>query len=199
MLLAGRFLSNWPYLPSREVGVAELPKKRGVRAKTDPGKGTVFVIPLPDGGGTVGQVVEVYKGTTLYVTVLAIRWGAGERMPEVMSALGQADSVLYGNTFDAKIMNGDWPVLGVGLVDHSKHPLPNYRVDMGGHTLVETFDASRRRPLQDWEFEKVPLRRTLSPMRFQDITAAVWGLEPWDSAYNDMRPTHVRIASSVVV
>ena len=70
------------------------------------------------------------------------RWSANEA-PEA-EIVRRMRPLLVINSFDAKISNGDWPIIGHIDID-AGYQLPTYKVKMGNEMYVENFAGDRRR------------------------------------------------------
>jgi hypothetical protein len=153
------------------------------------GVGDVFVIPIDDNRVGVGQAVAMYGEDSYYLAIFE---------PTIDRDLGELDSAIDGPilflalTFDAKVWAGDWPVVGTRPV-RPDMPLPAYKQMVGVPDRFDVVDYSgqRRRPARGTEAVWLSNRFSVAPIRLERALRAVHGVEPWDDAYAELRPSQI--------
>ncbi len=157
--------------------------------------GDVFQIPIDDARVGYGQVIAQPLKGVLYICAFRMTTMRDEQ-PYLDAILG-SEVLLAGNTFDAKIWHGHWPV--VGNVEPKAIALPNYKEGAPGQALVESFDQKRRRRATAEEERLLPYRSYSAPMVIQDALKAALGIGEWLPNYEDLKYERVRQAASVLV
>src|SRR6266571_3133146 len=115
--------------------------RRGIKPRI----GDVFEIPIDESRVAYGQIVaERMKSHLMVVFRTACERGANPDLATIVND----DIVFMAESFDAKIWNGDWPILGNVKPDLSRITLPLYKVsvDRADNLHVESYDGLRRRP-----------------------------------------------------
>jgi Immunity protein 26 len=170
---------------------------RGRRKK--PTVGDVFQIPINEGLVGHGQVIA--QKLKSYLIVVFRTAYPHEGSPDVKGIVGD-DIAFVGESLDALIWSGDWPIIGNATPDHSRVPLPTYKVTIGSidNWYVESYDGKRRRPAKPWELDSLQLQRVVAPVRLQKALQALHGVVPWDETYGLLKyDDYVRRASEVSV
>jgi transposase len=82
--------------------------------------------------------------------------------PPIPADAVSGETILVGLTFDAKISNGDWPMLGDAPIREDV-PLPAYKVAIGHPEKIEieAYSGSRSRPATASELGTAPLSQRL--------------------------------------
>ena len=117
---------------------------------------------------------------------MVVLFGPGAA-PESSEALMAGGIELAGIVFDAKLVNGDWPIVGRMVPVAVAKPwfVVGHR-DLGDLRLTD-FERSTTRLVSESEASK-HLNRTLSyPMVLEDAAAAARGQAPWRQEYNRFR------------
>ena len=104
--------------------------------------GDIFQIPIDDARVGYGQVVVQPEKNVLFVCVFSATTRSGEQ-PE-LDAVVRSEILLAGNTFDAKIWHGHWPVVGNVPPNMRAIALPNYKEGQPGQAFGESLDLKRR-------------------------------------------------------
>jgi hypothetical protein len=138
-------------------------------------QGTTMLIPLGNGSAVGAQVIARYHRDGYFVAVFAGEFSLAE--PPIPADAVSGETILVGLTFDAKISNGDWPMLGDAPVREDV-PLPAYKVAIGHPEKIEIEDYSgtRSRPATTSELGTVPHRMLVSPMLLELGAKAHYGL-----------------------
>ena len=146
-------------------------------AKVKAKVGDVFQIPIDDARAGYGQVILQPEKNVLFILVFAATTPANAT-PDLHEIIG-SDILLAGNTFDAKIWHGDWPVVGNITSNVADIALPVYKSGMGDSAIVESLDRSRRRPATKEEEQSLPFRTYTSAMAFEMALKAIAGIGEW--------------------
>ena len=157
-----------------------------------PKVGDVFLIPLDDKSAAGGHVVAIREKEELYLAIMGNRLRREEVDPEVAIT---GEPVLLTLSFDAKLSNGDWLIIGnlTDVVD--RYPHPAFKIKHAGTMSIESRDKSIIRPATDEELAILQNRSVASPMIVEDVIRAYFGLGPWNESYNKRR-TEYAVASS---
>src|ERR1700730_9683650 len=138
------------------------PLKRGRTHKKvgRPRVGDVFEIPAGPGLHVYGQVLARDLRTYLVVAFRTVETDLEQ------TELTLDDVGLAGIVFDAKLINGDWPIIANRPVPQYSEPLfVSGHEDFDGVELV-SFDGRMRREAQNVEAAAHRTRHLSSPMRF---------------------------------
>lgn len=169
------------------------PKSPRVRAT----EGDVFQLSIDVDRVGYGQVVGS-RPSTLLVAIFR------ESLPRTSvcdcAQIVTGDVAFLAETFDAKIWNGDWPIVGHVVPDHVRIPFPWYKVTIDRATdwYVESYDTSQRRPAMPWEVDSLLLRNIVSPIRLEKALQALHGIGQWDPSYRLMEFDVMRRSSEDV-
>jgi hypothetical protein len=148
-------------------------------ARIKPRVGDIFLIPVDESISVYGQILTASNRTHLVVVYKATSL-EGISSEEVIAR----EIDLAGMVFDAKFINGDWPIVG---------NLPPIQVAepwfVEGHEGMEdlsltNLDMSERRRVNPREAEAHPARHLSYPMRLQKAVAGLRGLSPWQEGYH---------------
>jgi hypothetical protein len=162
--------------------------------------GHVFQIPIDSERVGYGQVVlrpEQNVKSVLFVCVYAQTTRPDESPNAQQIVL--SDILLAGLTFDAKLNNGDWPIVGSVTENLPSIALPNYNYRMSEKAVVETLDRRRRRWATPEEEQSLPFRTYASPMVFELALKAIGGVGQWRDDFNDLKYETLRKSASIVV
>lgn len=148
-----------------------------------PKRGDIVAIPIEENKFAIAQVVDFYRREAclivvferLYSDTMGINLESAIREPVELVAL----------TFDAKIYNGDWPLLG------SEEPspelaLPAYRIGEDP-VYVEDHTGQRVREASETDPE-LPFRTFVAPIVLEQAIRAKNGREAWDARYDALLP-----------
>jgi hypothetical protein len=162
----------------------------GVKANV----GDVFLIPLEDSGFGLGQVAGDWKGE-LYLLIFEHTYDTRDVDPECVLAAAPLFAAL---SLDAKIHNGDWPVI-VRVTDNlAQIPQPVFKVDQGGRMFLESRDRSVSRPVTQAEEESLRLRTVVAPVRLENALKALNGIGEWNPRYEELRFTYALESSRML-
>lgn len=145
----------------------------------EPKEGDVFLVPLGDARFALGQLVSLWNDE-LYVVFYE---------PPVMSdaspeRVEDHDPFLAVLTLDAKLWNGDWPIVGNHRRNLPSIAQPVFKVMYEGRPMVEARDRSWWRPARDDEFLRLHFRSITSPAVAEDIVKARFGTGAWLPGYD---------------
>ena len=96
-------------------------------------EGDVFLIPIGDGDYALGQVAGTWNDE-LYLVVFEIRTGQSEAWPELVVGV---EPFLAALSLDAKLWNGDWPIIGNFRDNLEGIAEPMFRVMQNGAPYVK--------------------------------------------------------------
>jgi hypothetical protein len=153
-------------------------KTRGIKAK----EGDVFQVSVDVDRVGHGQIVGSRRHTLLVAVFKELH--PRSRAP-VVAQIVSGDVAFLAEAFDAKLWNGEWPIVGNLAPDHVRIPFPTYKItiDRAANWYVESFDTLQRRPAKPWEVDALPLREIVSPIRLEMALQALHGIGPWDPSY----------------
>ena len=165
------------------------PNKDGV---TNPDVGDVFLIPIGDGTGYIGQVVAA-EILLPYIVVFDLRVEVGRAAEEVDRALA-SEPLLVGLTMDALFRPGRWTVVSHREVENVEDYLPVFKVHTPRGWILEYVSVSITRPASDDEVASIPYRKSRSPAIFEHALQARHGLSEDNTYYDDLSPDKVALA-----
>lgn len=157
------------------------------RQKLKPGD--VFVLPTGDGRVGVGQVVSSGEQPQLYYLAVFEDILPEDASVDRVLAATSTPVLFLGLSMAAKFTAGHWTVVAQApVVEHVG--LPAYKETVGFPPVWEVVDysGSRRRRATDLEAELLPYRKVVSPMYFEVALRAHLGLEPWNDAFDTLKP-----------
>lgn len=157
--------------------------------------GDVFLIPLDEESSVGGHVIAIREVEELYVAVFGRRLNRDETDPETAIA---GEPVLLTLSFDAKLSNGDWPIIGNVVDAIDRYPHPAFGIKHAGTMSIESRDKSVLRPATDDELRILQNRSVASPMIIEDAIKAYFGTGEWNEAY-DKRRAEYAVASSRLI
>src|SRR5262245_3433777 len=110
--------------------------------RSKPAVGDVFSVTLSQSQRSFGQILGVFEDQLYLVVFFDI---LHDPTKISVDAIVASDPLLIGNTFDSKIVNGDWQIIGNVPPDRTRFPYPKYKVGSGSKCYVEAFDGTRCR------------------------------------------------------
>lgn len=157
--------------------------------------GDVFLIPLDEMSAAGGHVIAIRENEELYVAIMDRRLRRSESDPEVVVA---GNPVLLTLLFDAKLSNGEWPIIGnlVEAIDHYPHPA--FKIKHAGTMSIESRDKSVRRPATEDELEVLENRSVASPMIIEDAIKAYFGIGEWTDSYDKRRAEYAAASFELI-
>lgn len=167
----------------------------GANMSVIPTVGDVFLIPLDDVSAVGGHVVAIREHEELYVAIMGHRVRRDENDPEVAIA---GEPVLLTLSFDAKLSNGDWAIIGNLAGAVNRYPHPAFKIKYVGAMLIESRDRSVRRPATNEELDILQNRSVASPMVIEDAIRAHFGLGEWSESYNKRRAEYAAKSSELI-
>jgi len=159
--------------------------------------GDIFQMPIDDTRVGYGQVVVQPERKVLFVCAFAATTRPGEQ-PD-LNVILRSEILLAGNTFDAKIWHGHWPVVGNLPPNMGTIVLPNYKEGLPGQALVESLDRTRRRRATIDEERLLPFRLYVAPVGFEKALKALFGIGEWLADDEDLRYDRVRQSGLIVI
>ncbi len=136
--------------------------------------GDVFSIPVLDHERVLGQVVDQAGPQFMVVT-----FRSDDPAPEKVVA---AEIDLAGIIFDAKLRNGDWPILSNQPPATVSEPWFLVGHSGLGNLRLESFDGSKVRAATSADAAEHAHRNISSPMAFQWAVEAARGHREWTPA-----------------
>ncbi len=172
--------------------LATVTRAKGVRAKV----GDVFEILIDDARVGYGQIAAQRFKSYLMV-VFSRAYERGQR-PDAR-LITEGDIAFVGESFDAKIWNGDWPIVGNVTPDLSRIPIPVYKVTVGDidRWFVEDYEGTRRRPATPAEVNSLAFRTTVAAVRLEKALQALHGARPWEPTFRPLEYDNVKRSSQV--
>lgn len=149
--------------------------------KINASKGDVFLIPLDESRVGLGQVVDMLP-SELYLVAFAGSWPTCS--PPVASDVIGQEPRFATLSFDAKLWNGDWRIIGNTIENLPSIRLPLFKVRCNGCLLIEKHDGSKSRLASTNEAEFLRYRSTVTPIRLENAVKADHGIGDWNPAYN---------------
>jgi len=152
-----------------------------VAGKTKLRLGDLVSIPSIDEQVAYSLVVGKYH-TAFFVAVYDGVYQPGDQ--DALASAKTAAFALIALTFDAKVVNGQWPVLGRMDFSPDEIPFPAYRLDDGGRALVEDHTGTQSRPARTSVEQSLRYRKLISPQILEDAVKALSQAAPWIPNYD---------------
>ena len=159
-------------------------------------EGDLFQLPIDENRVGYGQIVGSQPSTLLVAIFRELH--PRSSAPD-LSQIVSGEVAFIAETFDAKIWNGDWPIVGKAAPDHVRIPFPTYKVTIGraNDWYVESYDTTKRRPAKPWEIDSLLLRNIVSPIRLEKALQALHGIGQWDPSYRLLEFDVMRRSSTI--
>lgn len=167
----------------------------GADMNTIPTVGDVFLVPLDEISAAGGHVIAIRENEELYVAILDRRLRRSESDPEVAIA---GNPVLLTLSFDGKLSNGEWPIIGNLAEAIERYPHPAFKIKHAGTMSIESRDKNVRRPATVDELEVLQNRSVASPMIIEDAIKAHFGLGEWNDSYDKRRAEYAAASSELI-
>jgi immunity protein 26 of polymorphic toxin system len=153
--------------------------------------GDIFQIPADHRRVGYGQVLASIKPNPLFLCVFEPIWDR-EQTPDV-HAIVQSPILLLANSLDAKIWNGDWPIVGRSKPMLDRVPFPAFVTSVGRRDdyYLVSYDGKRRRKAEATEVQRFDKRITVAPARLEAAFKAHHGLMSWEAKFDALRFDHV--------
>lgn len=158
-----------------------------------PALGDVFLIPLDQERYGIGQIAGDWKGE-LYVVVydkLVARNGS----PADLDGAGLTFAAL---TLDAKLHQGDWPVIGSRKDNLPLLPQPWFKVENGNEVHIEARDRASGRRATATEEAQLRHRTVVAPVRIETALKALHGIGDWHPRFEDLRADYAFESAKLV-
>jgi hypothetical protein len=156
--------------------------------KRSPRVGDVFSIPVDDRVLAIGQVVGKYSDYAYYFAVFPGAFLRDDSL-EISSVVRERPALL-GLSFDARIADGTWSILGSAPV-MCADLLPAFKEEVGHPEKIDVVDYSgtkRRRADSYDEAYSLPNRKFLAAIRIENAARALHGFAPWRNDYETLKP-----------
>lgn len=164
---------------------------RAVKSKI----GNVFGIPIADNRFCLGQIVADADPAHYMVAFDALIDSNNSFETKLIQ---DAQTLFVGAFFDSLIRRGDWKVLGHAEPDLTRIPFPCFKIRIGEHEYVESWDRSRRRLAEPSETQFLDRRNTNGPAFLRDAVLAHFGKRPYEAKFDRFRPAHVTARANLV-
>jgi hypothetical protein len=109
-----------------------------------------------------------------------------------------AHVLFVGTFFDSLIKRGDWKVLGNSEPILSRVPFPCFKIRIGEHEYVESWDRSKRRLALQNEIELLDYRNTNGPAFLRNAVLAHFGKRADEAAFDRFRLAYVAVRANLV-
>ncbi|WP_279304113.1 Imm26 family immunity protein [Microbacterium testaceum] len=156
--------------------------------KPRPNEGEVFLVPLGDGRSVAGQVLAKFRRVNYFLATFDVVLEGDAVFPSLQQ-LTTAPVSLLCLSLDAKLRNGDWPVIGrspVSVIDS----LPAFKVAVNEpwNFQIEDYSGTRTRPASPEDERLYPFRTVVAPIRLERAAQALEGLREWDREWDELLP-----------
>ncbi len=160
-----------------------------------PSLGDVFMLPVGDGSYGIGQVAGDWKGE-LYLVIYDASYATAVADPNDVCSLNPLLSAL---SLDAKIYNGDWPIVGNTMENLSSLPQPVYKVEQGGRLYIESRDRNVTRVASQGEESVLRFRNVVAPIRLENALKALRGVGEWNPRFDELKPDYAQESAKVLI
>jgi hypothetical protein len=144
--------------------------------------GDVFLVPIDESRVGIGQIAGDWNGELYIVIYDAVQQSS---KAEPVSGIG-APPLFAALSLDAKIYNGDWPVVANITDNLDQLPQPAFKVNVDGEVFVESRDRTATRRASATEAEALRFRTVVAPVRLEKALKAHHGIGEWDPKYDDL-------------
>jgi len=145
--------------------------------------GDVFMMTVTNERVSFGQVMANIKPNPPLFGIFEPLFERELRPP--LEEITKCPLLFLVNSFDVKIANGDWPI--VGWKEPSIRETPNFKLGSGEHTMVISYDGTRRRLATPEEALTLELRNSVSPALLLRAVRAYHGYEVWEPDFDRYR------------
>jgi Immunity protein 26 len=156
--------------------------------------GDVFLIPLDDAGFGVGQVAGNWQGELYLIIYEATSATQNVALDEIMSK----PPWLAALSLDAKLWNGDWPIIGNVQENLDGVPQPVFKVNQDEQVFLESRDRSISRPATAQEEQILRLRNVVAPIRLENALKARHGIGSWNPRYDELLAEYATVSSKLL-
>jgi hypothetical protein len=157
--------------------------RRGNKPRVKARIGDLFRVPIAEGVWADGQVVGQQQPRTFLVVIFR----ATDRGETSLDDAIASGFDLAGIVFDAKLSNGDWPILEARSPVTTPHLwFVDGHPELDGLRLTN-FDRTVRRPCSPDEAEKHSRLHFSGPMVLQMAISASRGFIPWRDDFDHFR------------
>lgn len=153
-----------------------------------PNEGEVFLVPLGDGTSVAGQVLAKFRRVNYFFATFDVVLGDDAAAPGLQQLTSAPVSLLC-LSLDAKLRNGDWPIIGKSPVLVGDL-LPAYKVAVNDpwNFQIEDYSGTRTRPASPEDERLYPFRTVVAPIRLERAAQALKGLREWESEWDELLP-----------
>jgi hypothetical protein len=145
--------------------------------------GDVFLVPIEGFRSGIGQIAGNWKGELYIVIYDAVFEDENVDPKQVVSA----NPLFAALSFDAKIHQGNWRIIGNVTENLDGIPQPVFKINQDGTVFLESRDRSMTRPASDDEAQALRLRTVVAPVRLEKALQAYNGVGNWSPRYDDLR------------
>jgi hypothetical protein len=160
-----------------------------------PTTGDVFLVPLGDGASAGGQVIAIREREELYIAIMDRRLSSSTCDPKLAIA---GDPAFLTLTFDAKLANRDWPIIGNCVNTIERFPHPSFKIKHAGVMQIESRDKQTRRLANLHELSLLHYRSVGSAMIIQDAVRAFFGVGPWVETYDKRLASYAQTTAALL-
>lgn len=164
--------------------------------KINASKGDVFLIPLDESRVGLGQVADVLP-SELCLVAFAGSWPT-HSLPIANDVIAREPRFAT-LSFDAKIWNGDWRIIGNTVENLSSIRSPLFKVRVSGCVLIEKHDGSKSRLASADEAEFLRYRSTVAPIRLENAVKADHGIADWNPAFDKLLYSFAKDSSELKI
>ncbi len=122
-------------------------------------QGSVYGIPLDDGGFGLCQAIDLMMPNVVYIAVFSYQF---KELPETIPPLNRSDILSLGATWKQDLNNGKWASIGICEPIVGKSEFPNEAFAEDGYIGAVTSDSGL----------------------YSKFLAACFGLEPWNTMFD---------------
>ncbi len=144
-------------------------------------EGDIFEFSINDNTTCYGQIIKIPNKESLVVVIFEGLYNSRPLLDEIV----KDDILLFGSTFDARIYNGNWKVIGNTKNNLEGIHLPFYKIGIDP-AYLESFDGMRIRELCPSEEGKFSYRKYVAPVRFELALKAHYKQTEWNEKYDSL-------------
>lgn len=152
-------------------------------SRTSVRRGHVLAIPADEQSFAAAQVVDFYLREACFIAVFEPLHT--KKLEFNLELALRAPVALVALTFDAKIVNGDWPILGEANLSKDV-PLPAYKVEYDRGMRIEDHSGKLSRTVRATDPD-LPFRTVVAPILLERAVSATHGRAPWEARFDVLK------------